>query len=235
MPVNKAPAKQRAAKPAAKKAAKKAASKPAAKKPTAKKPTAAKRKPAATKPAAKRPATRKAAGKTAAAKRSAPKGAATKAAAKQSAAKQSAAKQSAAKQSAADKGVAARYTDPALRERLKGEITAGTRGGKAGQWSARKAQLLARAYEEAGGGYTGKRDARQQHLAEWTAEEWTTADGRPAERGDGTHRYLPQEAWEKLTPAQRRATDRKKVAGSRRGRQFVANTEPARRARKESQ
>jgi hypothetical protein len=230
MPVNKAPAKQRAAKPAAKKAAKKAASKPAAKKPTAKKPTAAKRKPAATKPAAKRPATRKAAGKTAAAKRSAPKGAATKAAAKQSAAKQSA-----AKQSAADKGVAARYTDPALRERLKGEITAGTRGGKAGQWSARKAQLLARAYEEAGGGYTGKRDARQQHLAEWTAEEWTTADGRPAERGDGTHRYLPQEAWEKLTPAQRRATDRKKVAGSRRGRQFVANTEPARRARKESQ
>jgi ABC-type spermidine/putrescine transport system permease subunit II len=123
---------------------------------------------------------------------------------------------------------------PALRERLKGEITAGTRAARPGQWSARKAQLLARAYEEAGGGYEGGRDARQRHLAEWTAEEWTTADGRPAERGDGTHRYLPQEAWEQAHAGQRRATDRKKVAGSKRGRQFVANTEPARRARKES-
>ena len=32
---------------------------------------------------------------------------------------------------------------------------AGTRGGKAGQWSARKAQLLASEYKKAGGGYRG--------------------------------------------------------------------------------
>jgi len=40
-----------------------------------------------------------------------------------------------------------------MRERLFKKIKAGTRGGKAGQWSARKAQLLAKEYKAAGGGY----------------------------------------------------------------------------------
>tara|TARA_R110001599_G_C11714535_1_gene604752 strand:+ start:77 stop:253 length:177 start_codon:yes stop_codon:yes gene_type:complete len=48
---------------------------------------------------------------------------------------------------------AGNYTKPALRKRLFKKITAGTKGGKAGQWSARKAQMLAKAYKEAGGGY----------------------------------------------------------------------------------
>lgn len=49
---------------------------------------------------------------------------------------------------------AGNYTKPGLRKRLfeqiKGQDTHGT---KAGQWSARKAQLLAKKYKEAGGGY----------------------------------------------------------------------------------
>jgi len=45
------------------------------------------------------------------------------------------------------------YTKPALRKRLFKKITAGTKGGKSGQWSARKAQLLAKEYKAAGGGY----------------------------------------------------------------------------------
>lgn len=48
---------------------------------------------------------------------------------------------------------AGNYTKPAMRKRLFNSIKAGTRGGKAGQWSARKAQLLAREYKAAGGGY----------------------------------------------------------------------------------
>jgi len=48
---------------------------------------------------------------------------------------------------------AGNYTKPALRKRLFEKIKAGTRGGKAGQWSARKAQLLALEYKKAGGGY----------------------------------------------------------------------------------
>ena len=48
---------------------------------------------------------------------------------------------------------AGNYTKPALRKRLFARIKAGTKGKKAGQWSARKAQMLAKAYKEAGGGY----------------------------------------------------------------------------------
>jgi len=48
---------------------------------------------------------------------------------------------------------AGNYTKPALRKRLFNKIKAGTKGGKAGQWSARKAQMLAKEYKAAGGGY----------------------------------------------------------------------------------
>ena len=48
---------------------------------------------------------------------------------------------------------AGNYTKPAMRKRIFNRIKAGTKGGKAGQWSARKAQMLAQAYKKAGGGY----------------------------------------------------------------------------------
>ena len=48
---------------------------------------------------------------------------------------------------------AGNYTKPTMRKRMFNRIKAGTKGGKAGQWSARKAQLLARSYKKAGGGY----------------------------------------------------------------------------------
>ena len=48
---------------------------------------------------------------------------------------------------------AGNYTKPSMRKRLFEKIKAGTKGGKAGQWSARKAQMLASEYKAAGGGY----------------------------------------------------------------------------------
>ena len=48
---------------------------------------------------------------------------------------------------------AGNYTKPTLRKRIFERVKAGTKGGKAGQWSARKAQLLAKLYKAAGGGY----------------------------------------------------------------------------------
>ena len=45
------------------------------------------------------------------------------------------------------------YTKPGLRKRLFEKIKAGSKGGRAGQWSARKAQMLAKQYKAAGGGY----------------------------------------------------------------------------------
>jgi hypothetical protein len=45
------------------------------------------------------------------------------------------------------------YTKPTLRKRLFNQIKSGSKGGRPGQWSARKAQLLAKKYKAAGGGY----------------------------------------------------------------------------------
>ena len=48
---------------------------------------------------------------------------------------------------------AGNYTKPTMRKNLFNRIKAGTKGGKAGQWSARKAQMLAKQYKAKGGGY----------------------------------------------------------------------------------
>ena len=48
---------------------------------------------------------------------------------------------------------AGNYTKPEMRKRLFNRIKAGSKGGNPGQWSARKAQMLAAAYKKAGGGY----------------------------------------------------------------------------------
>ena len=49
---------------------------------------------------------------------------------------------------------AGNYTKPTMRKSLFNSIKAGGKGGNPGQWSARKAQLLANKYKKAGGGYT---------------------------------------------------------------------------------
>ena len=48
---------------------------------------------------------------------------------------------------------AGNYTKPTMRKRLFNRIKAGSKGGNPGQWTARKAQLLASEYKKAGGGY----------------------------------------------------------------------------------
>ena len=48
---------------------------------------------------------------------------------------------------------AGNYTKPGMRKRQFNRIKAGGKGGAPGQWSARKAQMLAKAYKDAGGGY----------------------------------------------------------------------------------
>ena len=107
------------------------------------------------------------------------------------------------------------YTKPGLRKRLKIQITKGTKGGRANQWSARKAQLLAVAYKKAGGGYTKAKGHAGRSLTKWIAEKWRTSGGK---------RYLPDAAWKKLTPAERKATNRMKAIGKG---QFVPNTRAA--------
>ena len=48
---------------------------------------------------------------------------------------------------------AGNYTKPGMRKTLFNRIKAGGKGGKPGQWSGRKAQMLAKQYKDKGGGY----------------------------------------------------------------------------------
>lgn len=48
---------------------------------------------------------------------------------------------------------AGNYTMPGMRKKLFEQIKASGQGGKPGQWSARKAQMLAKRYKQKGGGY----------------------------------------------------------------------------------
>jgi hypothetical protein len=49
---------------------------------------------------------------------------------------------------------AGNYTKPTMRKKLVAQAKASSKGGKPGQWSARKAQMVAKQYKARGGGYT---------------------------------------------------------------------------------
>jgi len=116
------------------------------------------------------------------------------------------------------------YTNSALRERLKNKIMSGSKGGKPGQWSARKAQLLALEYKKAGGKYSGSKTKSQKSLSKWTKEKWGTKSGKPSTQGDKAtgERYLPKKAREALSAKEYAATSRAKRKGLKQGKQFVA-------------
>ncbi|WP_433534120.1 DUF5872 domain-containing protein [Micromonospora sp. CA-249363] len=129
----------------------------------------------------------------------------------------------------------ARYTKPELREQIKEEIKASDKGGRPGQWSARKSQLVTQEYKRRGGGFLGEKDERQKALQRWGNEKWQTKEGDARARKDGTtSRYLPKKAWDEMSESQKRATDTKKREASRTGRQYVANTGPAKKARRDA-
>jgi hypothetical protein len=115
------------------------------------------------------------------------------------------------------------YTNPALRKRLLARIKASNKGGRPGQWSARKAQMLAQAYKKAGGGYSGSKTSNQKSLSKWTREEWGTKSGKPSTQGKKAtgERYLPKKARESLSASEYAATTAAKRKGTAQGKQFV--------------
>jgi hypothetical protein len=75
------------------------------------------------------------------------------------------------------------YTKPEMRERIKDRIMASSKGSKPGQWSARKAQLLAQEYKRKGGGYTGEKTEGQKSLKRWAEQKWMTKDEYEKKKG----------------------------------------------------
>ncbi len=115
------------------------------------------------------------------------------------------------------------YTKPSLRATILASVKAGTEGGKAGQWSARKAQIVAQRYKKAGGEYTGPKTSKQKSLSKWTAEKWTTKSGKPSTQGPKAtgERYLPSAAIKSLSSKEYAATSAAKRKGTKAGKQFV--------------
>jgi len=58
----------------------------------------------------------------------------------------------------------------------------------------------------------------QESLKRWGDQKWRTSDGKPSK---GKKRYLPDAAWNALSPAEKAATNRAKAKGNRAGKQFV--------------
>lgn len=111
----------------------------------------------------------------------------------------------------------AEKTDPKLWDKVKRKVTKSDKGGKPGQWSARKAQLATLEYKHEGGGYKGKK-AADNHLRQWADEDWGTKSGEAS--GDTGERYLPKSAREHLSDAEYKRTTAKKRADTRKGKQF---------------
>lgn len=113
----------------------------------------------------------------------------------------------------------AKKTDPKLWETVKDEVTASDKGGKPGQWSARKAQMATTEYKKKGGGYAGAK-AKDNHLKQWTEEKWDTKSGK--ESGETGERYLPKKARETLSDDEYARSTAKKRADDAKGKQHSA-------------
>ena len=101
-------------------------------------------------------------------------------------------------------------------------MRASSKGGRAGQWSARKAQLAVQKYKARGGKYCGKKTKAQKSLTKWTKEDWGSD-----RKGD---RYLPKKARKALSDAEYRKTSAKKRKDTAKGKQF--SKQPKRIAKK---
>ena len=112
-----------------------------------------------------------------------------------------------------------RYLHVKLRNKLKEDIMKGSEGGKAGQWSARKSQMLALAYKNAGGKYIGGKSKEAKSLDKWTKQKWRTKSGKPSlETGE---RYFPEKLVKSMTPSQYAYETKRKRESMKEGKQFA--------------
>lgn len=113
----------------------------------------------------------------------------------------------------------AKRTNESKWKKIVSSVKAGSKGGDAGEWSARKAQLATKLYKESGGGYKGPK-SKSNSLDKWTKQDWRTKSGKPSkETGE---RYLPAKAIKALSSSEYAATSAAKRKGTKAGKQFVA-------------
>ena len=110
-------------------------------------------------------------------------------------------------------------TKPKLWDRVVAQVKAGSKGGRPGQWSARKAQLATQLYKKRGGGYVGAKKSSNS-LSKWTKQKWDYVSKGDAKKPRAKRgRYLPESVRKGLTSSQKASTNRAKRAASKAGRQ----------------
>lgn len=111
------------------------------------------------------------------------------------------------------------YTKPELRRKIfRKVLNTDVQGTKAGQWSARKALLVALIYKKYGGGYKSEPNKKQKDLIKWTEQNWRTKSGKPSHKTG--ERYLPEKAIKSLSDKDYAKTSRKKREDTKKGIQF---------------
>ena len=121
----------------------------------------------------------------------------------------------------------AKKTNEALWKRIVARVKASSKGGRPGQWSARKAQLATSEYKKAGGGYKGKK-SKNNSLSKWTKQKWRTPSGKPSVQGEKAtgEVYAPSKTIAKLkstSSGKKRlaAANKKKKKATERGEQIA--------------
>ena len=108
-------------------------------------------------------------------------------------------------------------TQPAKWKRIVASVKAGSKGGPAGKWSARKAQLATARYKKAGGGYKGAKSSSNK-LSKWTKQEWGyTTKGDEKKPKSKRGRYLPKKERASLSASEKAATNKRKRAATKAG------------------
>jgi hypothetical protein len=102
-------------------------------------------------------------------------------------------------------------SNPELWKRIVASVKAGSKGGDAGSWSGRKAQLATARYKKSGGGYKGAKSSSNS-LSKWSKQKWTTASGKKSK--DTGEAYFPSAAVAALKKAGKysKATAQKRAA-----------------------
>lgn len=118
----------------------------------------------------------------------------------------------------------AKRTNEALWDKVKKKVLNGSKGGKKGVWSARKAQLAVLMYKNMGGKYYGKK-SKQNSLVKWTLEKWNYICPKC-----GKGRYLPEVVRNHLSQKEKMEENKRK--GSNKGKRISYSNSVNRKMRK---
>ncbi len=113
--------------------------------------------------------------------------------------------------------MATKRTKPKLWKGIVARVKAGSKGGRRGVWTARKAQLATARYKKAGGGYRGRKSSKNS-LTKWSKQDWGYVSKRDSKKPRAKRgRYLPKKVRESLTKGQKAYTNRKKREATKKG------------------